>query len=266
MNDLIDLHNHVLAIDDGAKDSAESIKMLGDAVESKISTVFVTPHMVPGGRYDPSVEEIQVAFNALKQNVQDNNIPIDLKLGSEFQINSEAMDAILNKRYLCYENTDYLLVEFVRKHMHYHVIHQALEELSYQGVKIIIAHPERYFDNVAEALDTCEKWVRQGYGLQVNRTSLLKEHHPLQRKIALKLINANLVQLIASDAHHPEGKRQLQLGDSYQLIKFLFGKRCALLLHKVNPKRLMHNEPLIKMQKVRILRIHLIRLFIKYVY
>lgn len=266
MNDLVDLHNHVLPIDDGAKDHVDAIKMLRDAVESKISTVFVTPHMIPGGKYDPSVELITNAFEALKVKVSEEDIPVELKLASEFQINSEAMDAIHLKKYICYEDTDYLLVEFVRRNMHFHTINHALEELSFQGVKIVIAHPERYFDNVDEALSTCHKWVKQGYVLQVNRTSLLKEHFPLQRKIALKLINENLIQLIASDAHHAKGKRRLRLDDSYRLIQWLFGKRCAILLHKVNPKRLMNNEPLIKMQKVRVLRMHLIRWVIKYLY
>jgi protein-tyrosine phosphatase len=247
---LIDCHNHVLPIDDGAQNDQECLKMLYDAVESNISTVFVTPHMIPGGKYDPSIEDIQVAFQHVQTLIKQNNLPIHLKLGSEFQINADSLGVIDRKAYLCYEDTNYLLIEFVRQNMHFGTIHDALAELSNQGVKIIIAHPERYFDDVNEAFDMAYRWIKQGFYLQVNRTSLIKNQNPLQRKIAFKLINANLVHIIASDAHRTTGVRRLILTDSYQIIHHYFGKECADLLHLTNVERMMNNQNLISMRHV----------------
>ncbi len=250
MNKLIDLHNHVLPIDDGAKNDQDSLKMLYDAVESNISTVFVTPHMIPGGKYNPTVDQINNAYIHLKQLIKENNVPITVKLGSEFQINSECLSAIDNKQFICYEDTDYLLIEFVRKNMHFGIINDALNELQSQNIKIVIAHPERYFDDVNEAFEMAYKWIKQGYYLQINRTSLLPNQNPIHRKIAFKLVNANLVHIISSDAHRPDGQRRLILDDSYSIIKRYMGEECADLLHRINPYRLSQNEDLISMRKI----------------
>jgi len=264
MNKFIDLHNHVLPIDDGAKNDQDSLKMLYDAVESNISTVFVTPHMIPGGKYNPSIEHITNSFNHVQELIKENNISIAIKLGSEFQINSESLNAIDNKKYICYEDTDYLLVEFVRKNMHFGIINDALNELQNQGIKIIIAHPERYFDDVDEAYDMAYKWIKQGCFLQINRTSLLRNQNPIHRKIAFKLINANMVHIIASDAHRTDGQRQLVLADSYAIIKRYMGKDCADLLHITNPSLLSKNEALISMHKISRGYKHVLEYLIRY--
>ena len=101
MSKLIDIHNHVLPIDDGAKDYRDSLRMLQDAVESNISTVFVSPHIIPKGKYCPTVEFILDEVVKLKEMAKD--IPIEIKYGSEFQVNADSMAYIENKQYLCYE-------------------------------------------------------------------------------------------------------------------------------------------------------------------
>lgn len=265
MSDFVDLHNHVLPIDDGAKDWDDALAMLKDAVESQISTVFVTPHIIPGGRYDPSVDVIKTFTLELNERTQKENLPIEVKWGSEFQINSEVMDAIEKKRFLCYQDTSYLLVEFLRPYVHYGWVDQALDELVYQGVRIVIAHPERYFDDVVDALETSYKWVKQGYHLQVNRNSLFRSAMPMHRKMALKLIDAGLVHCVASDAHHAKGKRRLMAKDTERILHTYFGKSKTKRLLVDNPHRLMRNEPLKAVKSRLTLRTWMMHLYIRYI-
>jgi len=242
MSKLIDIHNHVLPIDDGAKDYRDSLRMLQDAVESHISTVFVSPHIIPNGKYCPTKEFILDEVVKLKEMAKD--IPIEIKYGSEFQVNADSMPFILNKQYLCYEDTDYLLVEFSRNSLYHGLIEDSLDELSSQGVKIIIAHPERYFESVEEAVSKCRRWIKHGYYIQVNRTALVKGNHPLQRKIAYSLLLEDCVHLIASDAHRVTNPRRLVLLDVFNKIKFIFGKTFAEKIFHTNTYNLVLNKDL----------------------
>jgi len=249
MSKLIDIHNHVLPIDDGAKDYRDSLRMLQDAVESHISTVFVSPHIIPNGKYCPTVEFIYDEVNKLKEMAKD--IPIEIKYGSEFQVNADALPFIENKQYLCYENTDYLLVEFSRSSLYFGLIEDALDELSSQGIKIIIAHPERYFESVEEAVSKCKRWIKHGYYIQVNRTSLIKGSHPLQRKIAYTLILEDCVHLIASDAHRVKDPRRLILIDVFNKIKTIFGKEVAEKIFHTNTNNLVLNKDLASTKSIK---------------
>jgi protein-tyrosine phosphatase len=242
MSKLIDIHNHVLPIDDGAQDYRDSLRMLQDAVESNISTVFVSPHIIPNGKYCPTIEFILDEVNKLKEMAKD--IPIEIKYGSEFQVNADSLPFIENKQYLCYENTDYLLVEFSRSSLYHGLIEDALDELSSHGVKVIIAHPERYFETVEEAVSKCKRWIKHGYYIQVNRTSLIKGNHPLQRKIGYNLLLEDCVHLIASDAHRVSNPRRLVLLDVFNKIKLLFGRQFTELIFHTNTSNLVLNKEL----------------------
>ena len=265
MSDYIDVHNHVLPIDDGAKDWEDALIMIKDAVESGFSTVFVTPHIIPKGKYDPKHELIKTSVEQLQSLIQSQQLPISVKWGSEFQINSDAMQAIEQKRYLPYQDTSYLLVEFLRPYVHFAWVDQALDELVYQGLKIVIAHPERYFDDVEDALSTCYKWVKQGYYLQVNRTSLFQSAMKLHRRIALKLIDAGYVHLVASDAHHAQGKRRLVVQDTKNVLSRYFGKKKARCLLVDNPRRLMLDHALKRIHSKFTLRLWVMHIYLRYV-
>ncbi|GEM_PF-930654 len=242
MSKLIDVHNHVLPIDDGAKDYRDSLRMLQDAVESHISTVFVSPHIIPNGKYCPTTEFILKEVIKLKEMAKD--IPIEIKYGSEFQVNADSMPFIQNKQYLCYEGTDYLLVEFSRTSLYHGLIEDALDELSSNGVKIIIAHPERYFESVEEAVSKCRRWIKHGYYIQINRSSLIKGNNPLQRKIGYGLLLEDCVHLIASDAHRVSGPRRLVLIDVFNKVKLFFGKAFAEKIFHTNTSHLVLNKEL----------------------
>lgn len=261
MNKFIDLHNHVLPIDDGAQDWDDSIEMLYCAVESQISTVFVTPHIIPGGKYFPSSKKIKTNLSRLKKIALEKELQLNLKVASEFQINRHCMEAINHKSFLTYENTDYLLVEFTRTILYTPLLDQALDELVYQGHKIIIAHPERYFESVEEAIDICLLWVKRGYYLQINRTSIIHSKIKLHKKIAYKLLELNCVHLIASDAHHTVGIRLLKLDDVYSMLVKVFGLNCANTIMLDNPKSLIQNNPLKKTRIKKGLFFYLSKLF-----
>jgi protein-tyrosine phosphatase len=242
----LDCHCHALwDFDDGVKTKDEALALLRCANITGITTIFVTPHLVSGGFFNPEKREIEEKLQDLKKLGTDNNIPIELKFACEFRINEEALESIVQKRYVCYQDTDWLLIEFTRRIIDTRVIDDAVYELSRMGVNCLIAHPERYFDNEKQAVDTCKKWKALGCHFQINRTSLMGTHGSRADKISWRLVEEGFAHIVASDAHQGEGRRECRLDDVYGMIERRFDQGTADTLCIENPTRLSKNMALL---------------------
>ncbi len=241
----IDLHNHCFAgMDDGVKSDEEALKMLEVALKSGIKLMYVTPHKEPKGQYNPEDDEVIKAWRHLSRIAKDNEIDIDIRYGEEFRIKTNSIDLIKSNQVLGYMDTQYVLVEFTRTNALSKLISQAIEAFQQQGRMILIAHPERYFDDVDEGVEACKSWVEKGCFLQLNRTSLTGVHGVFAEKIANKLIKLGLAHCIATDAHQAEGLRVCRLDDVYFMVKKKFSQADADLLFLTNPLLLSQNLPM----------------------
>ena len=246
MSSFVDCHNHCLPnIDDGSKSVEESLEMLKQAVDSNIALVFVTPHSMPKSVYDPTLSEIKANLNILNELIIKHHLPIQIKYGSELRVNEHTLEFVYEKQYIPYEGTDYVLLELTRQNLHQGIVNEIIDELHFQQRKVLIAHPERYFTNKEDAIKQCQKWLKQGVYLQINRTSLLKDHHPQEREIAQTLFTQGLVHIIASDAHSATSRRVLRLDDIYEQVTSSTSKAVADCLLVENPKRLSENKELL---------------------
>lgn len=244
-NKFVDSHCHALwDFDDGVKSKEESLALLRCAVSSGIVTLFVTPHLVRGGLYDPSVEQIKQKTKDLIDFKNEYDLDVEIKYACEFRINDESLDAIVKREFVCYQDTDFLLVEFTRKIVDSRLIEDALHELRMLGVTPVIAHPERYFDSEVLAVDVCKKWLSFGAYFQINRTSLMGFHGERADKISWRLLREGLAHIVASDAHQGVGRRECRLDDVHAMIERRFGKIAADVLCIDNPMSLKNNEDL----------------------
>jgi protein-tyrosine phosphatase len=241
----IDTHCHALwDFDDGVKSEDEALALLRVAHSTGIATLFVTPHKIIGGLYDPNIIEIKQKLEDLKKLSEENDLPLELKYSCEFRINEEAINAIVDRGFVCYQDTDWLLIEFTRRTIDSRIIQDAIYELDRIGVKLLIAHPERYFDNEKQAVDTCRKWQSWGCHFQINRTSLMGIHGERADKISWRLVSEGLAHIVASDAHQGEGRRECRLDDVYGMIERRFEQKIADQLCIINPSNLKNNQPL----------------------
>lgn len=245
-NKFTDTHCHALwDFDDGVKNKDEALALLRCAHSTGIATLFVTPHKIIEGMYDPTISEIEQKLSDLKTLSEEHELPIELKYSSEFRINEESVKAIIDKKYICYQDTNWLLIEFTRRTIDSRMIEDAIYELDRMGVKLLIAHPERYFDNERQAVLMCKKWQSWGCHFQINRTSLLGIHGERADKISWRLVSEGLAHIVASDAHQGQGRRECRLDDVHAMIERRYGKDTADDLCINNPQRLTNNEPLI---------------------
>lgn len=244
MNRFVDTHNHALwGMDDGVKDQSEALDLLLSAQKSHIGVLFVTPHFIPEGIYEPSTQKIVEATNNLRELAQKHQIEIEIRSGCEFRINEYAMDAIATKRYTPFEGTDYVLIEFVRQNAKSRMVIDAIDELRVQGKKCIIAHPERYFDDPKETKEYVHRWIELGCVISVNRTSLINEHRTRNYNNAWVLVQSGLAHIIATDAHHGIGARMCLLDDIHHEIEQKLGKEVADTFFFTNPWHIANNEP-----------------------
>ena len=249
----IDCHCHAFwDCDDGVRTEEDALALIRCAQETGISEIFVTPHLISGGLYEPDLTLIKEKLENLIQSRDKHGLMLQLKYASEFRINSLCFDAIDSKKYICYQNTDWLLIEFTRGILDSKIVENAIFALKKHGLKLLIAHPERYFDSEKQAVDVCKRWQNMGCCFQINRTSLNGYHGERADKIAWRLVSEELAHIVASDAHQGEGRRECRLDDVYGMIYRRFGKITADTLCIVNPKRLSMNQDLINVQINRV--------------
>ena len=131
-NKFVDTHCHALwDFDDGVKNMDESLALLRCAQSTGIVTLFVTPHM--NGIYNPKIEDIKSKTQELINLKNQNNLNIEIKFACEFRISDDSMQSIFAKDYVCYQDTDYLLVEFSRRIIDLRLIEDVLYELKILG-------------------------------------------------------------------------------------------------------------------------------------
>lgn len=238
---MIDIHTHILpSVDDGSKNIEISRKLLIDAHNDGITDICLTPHFCRMDNYTYKKEYITNLFNEFKKQVKDINI--NLYLGNELMIEHN-LDELLEQKQLCtINNSNYVLIEFPFDDYKTDY-NEYLYNIRMLGLKIIIAHPERYNFINDEIIDY---WLNNGYYLQANSSSFnIRE----KRKFLYKLIENGYLHIIASDAHSIN--RPSLLSETYKLISNKFNKETADILFNSNPYNVLNNIDIIKPKKVK---------------
>ena len=234
----IDIHNHLLyGIDDGIKTKEEMLTLLKDAVNGGIKKMIFTPH------FKEHVFEVNKAlllerFNEVQSLIRYEEMELEVYLGTEIFLTHNTSQLLSEGRIQTLNDTSYLLVEthFVNQCITYD-LDEELYNLSVDGYRVILAHPERY-QFVRENTKKIEQYVESGYYMQLNVGSLFKPH---LYKLAIKLLDHNLIHFIASDAHDAEFRRpELQKG--YEFILKRYGQVRADDLFYNNPNHVIKGE------------------------
>ena len=212
---LIDLHSHYAwNVDDGIETVEDARAALKEASLQNITKIVATPHITPGTTTIKEFEKIKARINELKELAQEYQI--EIYQGCEVMLNGDYLELLDNHQYLTINHGPYLLVEFN--------VTQKLpddydDRLYEYGIKqkIIIAHVERYFHHNID-LDIVREWIKRGYIIQVNSTSLLGIHGSTIQENAYQLLDHGMVHVIANDVHSPNGKRSVNLQTTMQLL------------------------------------------------
>lgn len=193
---LIDIHCHILpGLDDGPRDTMESIEMLRIAKEDGISHIFATPHIIKG-LYDNVKETICSTIREIEMS-SDNDLRI--LYGADIRITHDILERVNSGEFPTLNGSDYILIE-----LPHFVLPPNTENIIFNlrrnGFVPIITHPERNFF-LRSNQDELFKMREAGARYQLTAMSICGGFGKETRRFALHMIKIGLVDFVATDAH-----------------------------------------------------------------
>jgi len=196
---MIDIHSHVIpGISDEPDCIDESLQLLESALQNGINTVIATPHHNRSNANDKHRVIYQV--HRLQQAAKKQDLPINLLTGLEICMYDTLLEDYKAGNLLTLASSRYMLIEFPAAGVPLYA-ERIFYELEMLGIKPIIAHPERNADFI-KSPDKLYNLIQKGALAQLTGSSLLGLLGRRIQVFSRKLINANLVHFIATDAHN----------------------------------------------------------------
>lgn len=246
---MIDIHTHILpGIDDGSDSLETSLEMLSLAADSGVDTLVTTPHCNIPGEYENYIsDDLEALWRSLETAAKQAEIPVKLCRGMEVFATEELPELLSDGRVWTLNETRYFLTEF--SFMEDPAFcWQILQECRERGFRPIIAHPERYVF-VQEDPEIAYRWCRAGYGLQLNKGSLLGRFGRQAKRTADLLMEHGLAACVASDAHSSR-YRTTHMEDACRYLIEVYGESYAHLLLEENPSRILSGKGLLGFEPI----------------
>lgn len=243
---MTDIHCHILpSVDDGAENMAEALAMARMAEDSGVSTIVATPHCaIPGAeRANVVSRELYDRFVEFRDAMAAAGIGVKLKAGAEVFCTEETPRLLREGKLLTLASSDYLLTEFYFDMPGAYMDH-LLARLVVEGVRPVVAHPERY-EAVQRQPEIAEEWARKGYALQMNKGSVLGRFGRSAAQAASYLLRRGAIHLVASDAHSARS-RTPDMTEIRFFLEDYFSEEYSRVLLVENPWRILENKPMLE--------------------
>ena len=208
LDGFIDIHNHILpGIDDGAKTVDESIALIKGFSEFGVRHFIATPHIMEN--YYPNTEEtITGSLQLLQNELRAKGIEqVQISAAAEHMIDANFEHLLANDGIMPFKD-NYLLIEmsYLQPSLNFD---DMVKKIKDKGYFPILAHPERYgyFHN---RMRKHRQFRADDIFLQLNLLSLGDFYGKSVQKMALKLLDAGLINFVASDVHNMHQLKSLQ--------------------------------------------------------
>lgn len=236
---MIDIHSHILpGVDDGADNIKESLAIAKTAVADGLTGIVATPHFMEEG-YRMSPAEIEQRVEDLQREMDENGINLMIYPGAELFIYQDLAKDLAEGLVPTINGGKYILIEFpMSKFPSY--TEDVLYDIQVMGYRPVICHPERY-SPVMEDPNKIVEWINSGIYAQVNASSLIGVFGEKVKKTAEILLKHNMVQLIGSDVH-TLNKRKQCLREGMDKIRQLTGDNVEIFIE--NNERIVNNREL----------------------
>lgn len=238
---MIDMHNHVLIdVDDGPGTTKDAIALIRQAVDNGITDIIATPHH-RNNYYNTRASVVTEKLNELQTVLKNEKLNIRVHPGQEIRIHGDLLQELQSGESLTLNDTQYVLVEFpFTEYPGYSEI--LLFDLLMAGYIPIIAHPERC-KPFMQSSDRLFNLVEKGAFAQLTASSVTGKMGKHLKKSSLKMIENNLIHLIASDAHEVV-TRPFAIKEAYDVITSELGMEYTDRL-KRNAGKVLNGDDLI---------------------
>lgn len=220
-----EIHSHfVYGVDDGAGTQEEMFGMLDMAASIGISTLYATPHCVPGMEPFPE-ERYRRHLQEAKDYCQGRGYELTILSGAEILYTPQLHFYIKDHPLPTLEGSKRVLIEFAPS-IALADIQRALTLVAERGYTPIMAHIERY--QCLYGLGVCEKLKRQFPVLfQVNARTVASASMPLLKRMTLSgWFHKGLIDYVASDAHDTV-TRPFLTEQAHAALEKMVGKQAA---------------------------------------
>lgn len=194
----VDMHSHLIpGIDDGSPTMETSIEMIREFVAMGYKKIITTPHVM-SDYYKNTPEIILGGLKQVKEELIKQNISIEIEAAAEYNLDDGLETLIDNKQILTFGDNHVLFeLPFMQEPRNFQEI---VFKFQTNGYKPILAHPERY-SFWHKNFEKFEELKAKGILLQLNLMSLTGHYNLDTKKIAEKMVDANLIDLVGTDCH-----------------------------------------------------------------
>ena len=253
--DLVDLHNHLIpGVDDGARDTADTLDGIRRMVEVGITRIVTTPHLDGALTHEPEVleerlDEVDTAWEEIREVVAAEFPEVEFTRGHEVMIN--VPDPDFSDPRLRMNGGSYVLIEWPRLQIPPRTEH-VVEYIVESGYRPIIAHPERY-THIGENLELAGQWRRAGAVLQINNGSLEGRYGKEARAAAVELVRRGWADCLSTD-FHARSHLKLYVKEARAWFEEFDGAEQFYLLAATNPRRILAGEETLPVTPLRVER------------
>ena len=235
---MIDIHSHIVpGVDDGAQTFEQSVEMLEMAIAAGTKEIVATPHASPEFEFQAEVVRTEVA--RLREHFGER---IRIHTGCDMHLSFDnVQEALADPAKYSINGRGYLLVEFSDLVIFKNST-QVLGSLVERGLTPVVTHPERN-PLLRQRLELLREWSGMGCRMQVTGEVLFGKWGRSAQGFAQKMLDENLADFIASDAHDAV-KRTPRLDEAYTWIAEQYGEARARRLFIENPAAVVAGEPL----------------------
>lgn len=244
---MIDIHSHILpGIDDGARSLEDSLAMAELAVAEGITHILATPHH-KNGKFENRKHDIVKLVRILQDELDSRNIELNIFPGQEVRLYGEILADIKKDEILFTdEDNHYLLIEFPTMSIP-HFAESLFFQIQQSGVIPVIVHPERN-QEIIDNPNRLFEFIERGALAQVTASSYVGIFGKKIAELSSQLIEANLVHILASDAHNTRG-RAFHMKEAFTRLEKEFGKEKVLEFQQtakdlINGDYIQPNSPL----------------------
>jgi protein-tyrosine phosphatase len=204
----IDIHCHCLpGLDDGPATTDIALALCRQMVADGTSAAIATPHQLGSYERRNSPAEIRSLTIQMNQTLSEAGIHLKLSPGAEVRLDGQLLELLQKDAVLTLADRHrHLLLELPGEPLI--DIEPVLKLLNSRQIVVILAHPERHRP-LRRRFDLLKKWADLGCAFQLNAASLAGVSSPEESDLAWKMIDAGLVDFVASDCHSPNRRPSL---------------------------------------------------------
>ncbi|MGL4873251.1 MAG: tyrosine-protein phosphatase [Clostridium sp.] len=205
MNNIIDIHTHVLPeIDDGSNSIEMTLKMINQGIENGVVEIVATPHY----RAEISLlsyKEVENKVEALNNQLRNIGSKIKIYAGQEIYYTDKLIENLEKKEIGTINNSRYILIELSSRKFEETFL-DTVYELKLRGITTIIAHPERY-KYVQRDFEYINRLIDEGCLFQLDAASLVGDYGKDAKQTAMKILKNNIYNFIGSDSHNDTNRK-----------------------------------------------------------